>query len=792
MSNHKASAFETFNIKEFILTALSYKYLYIVSFSICLTAAFMINNFSPTVYEVNSIIEPVENNRSTLMGSNDLFSGLGALAEARNLQNDITSLNSFTLIYTTLNKLNLEVGYFTKTRKIFKQRYQNYLDSPFTVNIDKSHIQPINAKFYIVILDDLCFRLTSSEDKVTLYNYIDNVIVSEHNVLEIDTICKFNEIISNKNFKFSVSLNKDLYVANPKNEPVLYFEFYHLDALTLQYLNKLEVEPVNIRSSLIKASFRGDNIDLTIDFLNKYLQTYLEDNLSKKNKIAINTINFIDSQLSDVSDSLLISETKLKDYRSSHQVMDISFQGQQALEQMTEIETERSTLQIQERYYNYILDYFSKNQDVSGLAPPSAANVVDPILNTLILDLLALNAQKSNILSNNTEKNLFLGQIENQIKLQQKAIIENVTNNLNTLDLTINELNYRSEKISREISKLPRTELNMVSMQRKFNLSDAIYTFLLQKRSEAAITMASNYPDYEILEPARKILKTILSPKIILNWLLALFIAFMGPTIIIILIIYFNEKVTSTSDVQHITDRPVLGIIYSNLQKTDNVVPESPNSPIAESFRNLRSALFLRLKSEPLKVILVTSPQPQDGKSFISFNLAASIASVGHKTIILDCDFRRPTLHKKFKESDKPGLSNYMANHTTIDKIIKNTFDENLSFIPAGPLLPNSSELLESGILDDLIKTLKSKYEYIILDTTPAGIVADATLMMKYATKILLVCRNNHTRKDVFTEVINNLNTNKFTNYDIVFNDQNLKRSQYSHYNKYYRKKQNI
>ncbi len=160
---------------------------------------------------------------------------------------------------------------------------------------------------------------------------------------------------------------------------------------------------------------------------------------------------------------------------------------------MTKVETERTNLQVQERYYNYILDYFDKNQDIAGLAPPSSANVSDPIMNSLVIELLALNTQRSSILSNNTEKNLFLGQIENKIKLQKQTIIENVTNNLNTLNLTQNELKYRAEKLSSEISRLPRTELNMVSMQRKFNLSDAIYTYLLQKRSEAAITMASNY-----------------------------------------------------------------------------------------------------------------------------------------------------------------------------------------------------------------------------------------------------------------------------------------------------------
>jgi capsular exopolysaccharide synthesis family protein len=425
---------------------------------------------------------------------------------------------------------------------------------------------------------------------------------------------------------------------------------------------------------------------------------------------------------------------------------------------------------------------------VAGLAPPSSANVNDPIMNTLVLELLSLNNQRSSILSNNAEKNLFLGQIENKIKLQKQTIIENVTNNLNTLNLTQNELNYRAEKLSGEISKLPRTELNMVSMQRKFNLSDAIYTFLLQKRSEAAITMASNYPDYEILEPARENSNKIISPKQIFNWIIAFLLALIIPTTFIILQSFFNEKITRIYDVESLLNRPVLSIIYSNSYKSELVVPSYPGSSVAESFRNLRSSLFLRFKSEPLKVLGITSSQPQDGKSFISFNLAASIASVGYKTIIMDCDLRRPTLHEKFKEVNSIGLSTYMINKSSKDDIIIKTNIENLSFIPSGPILPNSAELIESGKLDDLINYLKTKYEYIIIDTTPVGLVADAALMMKYASLNLLICRNNHTRKDVFKDILNMLATNRIENFDVIYNDLNLKKSRYGRYNNYYKK----
>jgi len=787
MTNNNDSQSEAFNIKEFLAEALSYKYFYIASFFICLLIAFLVNRFSPTVYEVNSVIGPVEDRRSSMLGSNDLFSGLGALAESRNLENDINSLNSFSLVATTIKSLNLEVGYFAGKNTLFQKPTQVYMGNPFSVTIDKSHIQPINTRFRIDILDEQTYRLTASEDEASYYNYIDNAIVSNDNRVRIDTICRFNETVTSHNYKFSIGFYKEYYNPKAAAEMEYYFEFYHLDQLTKSYLKRLKVEPVSIRSSLINLFFHGENRRLTIDFLNKFIQSYLDENLDKKNKVANNTIDFIDSQISEISDSLTLSESKLRDYRSANQVTDLSYQGQQALEQMRQIENERSMLQVQERYYNYILDYMEKNQDMAGLPTPSGANVSDPIMNSLVLEMLALNAERSTILSNNAEKNLFLSQIENKIRLQKQAIIENVKNNLNTLNLTQNELDYRESKLSGEISRLPRTELNMVSMQRQFNLTDQIYTFLLEKKAEAAIAMASNYPDYEILEPARDVTASIIAPRTSLNWLIALFMAFMIPTIYIILRNFFNEKITSVRDVEHIIGQPVMNLIYTNYYKTEAVVKDYPGSSIAESFRNLRSSLFLKFRSEPQKVIMITSAQPQDGKSFVSSNLAASIASVGHKTILLDCDLRRPTLHEKLKIVNTVGLSNYMVNNVSVKEIIKKTEVDNLWFIPAGPILPNSSELIEAGVLDSLIEELKQQFDYVIIDSTPAGLVADATLMIKYANYILLVCRNDYTRKDVFTDVLNLFRTNNITDYDIVFNDLNLKKSRYGRYDNYYK-----
>ena len=773
-------------IKYFLLKIFSIKYLYLILLILFFAGAFLYNKYSNKTYEASASLSPVENKTSSILGSNQLFGGLGSLHALNNIENDITNLSSFALIYSTVTGMNLEVSYFRENKSFFKQTTEIYGTPPFKVNLDKSHIQPVDAKIYISVLDENSYRMTITAKKVSLYNYLDNNVVSINNVIEIDTICRFNETVSTWAFRFSVSPNKD-YIVGDDKEYDYFFQFNHLDLLAKSYLQRLKIEKVSPLATIINVKFTENNLEKTITFLNRYLNGFLEENLGKKNKIAISTVNFIDSQISEISDSLVISESELRNYRSTNQVMDLSFQGQRIYEQMAQIEAERASLQVQERYYNYVINYLKVNQDPSGVMPPSSMNVSDPIINQLITTLMDLNTQRSAALSgSNPEKNIFVSQIDNRINIQKQVIIENFTNNLNTLTLSLNELNYRQAKLSREISQLPKTEMNMVSMQRKFNLNDVIYTFLLQKRSEAAISLASNYPDYEILEPAREITSRITSPKKMINFMLAFFFGILIPTIYVVIRDFFDDKIRSINDAEYMLHRSVLSVIYSNNHKTNAVVTEFPKSAISESFRNLRSSLFLKSGRSVSKVILITSSQPQDGKSFISFNLASSIASVGYRTILIDCDLRRPTLHTKLKQENNVGLTNYMVKKASVDEIIRNTTVTNLNFIPAGPVIPNPSELLELGMLDDLIEFLRTNYDYIIIDTTPVGIVADATLLMKYTTKVLMIIRNNYTRKDVFGNVITNLKTNKLDNYDIVYNDLNLHKSSYRHYSNYY------
>ena len=256
-------------IKYFILKVVSLKYFYITTLIFCIVLAFLFNTFTQKTFEATASISPVENKTSSVLSSNQLFGGLESIQSLTNIENQISNLNSFALVYSTITNMNFEVSYFSEKQMVLKQISELYGSSPFFVTIDKSHIQPIEANFYITVLDESSFRLTASQKKVDCYNYLDNQITSENNLLAVDTICRFNETISNRMFKFSVSPNKDFQPEKSRFKFRYFFVFRHLDYLSKEYISTLKVERVTPLASILRIQFRGNNEEKTISFLKK-------------------------------------------------------------------------------------------------------------------------------------------------------------------------------------------------------------------------------------------------------------------------------------------------------------------------------------------------------------------------------------------------------------------------------------------------------------------------------------------------------------------------------------------
>ncbi len=517
------------DFKEIIFRILRYKYYFVITFFFAIIVAFFINKYSDRKYANLTTLLIREESRSSFLGSDEMMSGVDLFGGISNVENELAVLKSFSVINQAIQELNLEVSYVKEDNMFpldflpFKSHTELYLNAPIHVIVDQTQDQPVNIRFYLDILSDSTFRLSCQGEEVPLYNYVTNKQSGYIDSLNIFGIYKFGEQISGNHFNFVVHLNEN-YNRKAYKDSGMFFYFNNLSSLTGSFRGRLSISTTTATSSVVNISLTGTHPILITDFLNTLTRVYLEKNLEKKNKIAFNTVKFIDSRIADIADSLMFAENKLQNFRTSNQVMDMSFQGQKLYEKMNALESERAIIIVRQQYYDYIEGYFEKNSDVSDLMAPSGMEVQDPVLSELIGELLDLNSQRMSYMQDDQTKNLFLRDLEIQIANLKSTIIENIQYNYNRIVIQLQDIDSRMAKLNGQISRLPRTERELIGMERQFKLNDAIYTYLLQKRAEAQIARASNAPDYEVVDEALPFKAGIISPKTSMNYLIAAFL----------------------------------------------------------------------------------------------------------------------------------------------------------------------------------------------------------------------------------------------------------------------------
>jgi tyrosine-protein kinase Etk/Wzc len=798
MNEHQDNFTNNVDYKRVIQRLYSYKNAYISFILVLLIATFLINRFSTFQYKNFSTLNLSEkSNSSPLNSSTDIFQSFGLFNSKENIDNELEILKSFSLIKKVINESDLKVTYYSyRNAPIasllfntpFTRKTELYNQTPIEVTIDPSVPQATGINFNIVFLNETEFTIEANGNEVPLYNYIDDQIVSYVNSLHFKQRFKFGDEIKTRYFNFRIQKTKTFNKEFTLNSN-FYFYLNNINNLTLQYQGELKTETTSERSTLVRISLTGTNPQRIVDFLNNLTSAYLGKSLEKKNKTALSTIDFIDSQISDVADSLNYAESTLKNFRSSQGVMDLNFQGQQIFEQLGKLENDRAAIEIQKKYYEYLNNYLATNTEVSDIMAPSSMNVMDPILTNLVSQLITLNSERVSLLRNTTnQQNLYLSDINIRIDNLRKTIKETVKNTLNTLTISVNELNYRMNRASGQISQMPKTELQLRGIERKFKLNDAIYTFLLQKRSEAQIARASSMPDYEVVDPAITAMTNLVAPKKILNYLIALFLGFFLPTSFVIMKDFLNNKITDPEEIEKITSFPVIGRIFHNFHRSKLIVNDHINSSVTESFRALNANFQFFSEGGKRQVILFTSSTSGEGKTFCSINLASVFALNGHRTVILEFDLRRPKIHQEFGSSNIIGISSFLIDKANIEDIIVPTHIENLDLISAGPAAPNPAELIGSERTAELIDKLKEMYDYVIIDSAPAGILSETLLLMKYADLNIFVARLNKTIKEAFTNAIRSFETKKISNISLLINDLDIRREsyKYGYDNKYY------
>ncbi len=776
------------DFKEILFKVLRYKHYFVITVVLAVAVTYVFNKYSERKFYNRTTLLIKEEGRGSFMGggSGDMMQGFDLFGGVTNVENELSILKSFSVVNEAVEDLNMEVSYFTEEPMFpidilpFKTVVELYDNTPLQVIMDQTHLQPVDLNFYVDVINDSTYKITASGADIPIYNYITNNIVDYKDSIAFQGIYQFGETVIEPEYSFSVHLKENYLPARYKDKE-LFFRFNNINGLTAQYQARVGVATTSTTSSVVIVSLTGSNAKKITDFLNALTEVYLEQNLEKKNKIAYNTVKFIDSRISDIADSLMFAESKLQNFRSSNQVMNISFQGQKLYEKMNSLENERAAIIVRQKYYDYILEYFEKNKEITDLVAPSSMEVQDPVLNELIGNLLSLNNQRMNYLQQGNEKNLFLRDLEIQINNLKSTIIENIQYNSNKTEIALKDIDSRVDKLNSQISRLPRTERELIGMERQFKLNDAIYTYLLQKRAEAQIAQASNSADYEVIDSAQYFKSSLVSPKSKLNYIIAIFLGVFFPFVFIIVRDFLNNKITEIKDVEALTQRPIVGQVLHNKFKSTAIIRDYPKSPLADSFRAIRTNLRFFARGTDKMVILITSSASGEGKSFCSVNIASVYALLGKKTCLIGFDLRRPALFKDFGLKNEKGVSSYLIQSAELDEIAQKTQIKNLDLISAGPVPPNPVELIASERASQLFKELREKYDYIIIDSSPIGAVTDSFLLFPHADINLFTIRHNVSQKDAVKSNLKNIELKKISNVSIIINDVKLKKNAYGY-----------
>lgn len=746
------------DLKRYISLFISNWYWFAIALFIAWTIAYGINRYSEKVYTVSSTLlikddqaGNISNNAASVIPGGDIFKS------QQNLKNEMGILKSFNLNYKVIKELeDFHIVYIgVGKRGIVESRMYN--NCPFKVVYDTLELQPKEIKVSLTIISDLKY----------IIDFIGDMHIGEEH--------SFGEQFSKGGFQFTLLKRSPQFnIYNAGNSNKYYFYFTDPVNLAAQYRSKLSVAPIEKDASLVTLSVSGFVPEQEADYLNKLMEIYIRFGLENKNQTADSTIKFIDAQLAVILDSLKIAEEKLEIFRLANSFMDLSREGSLIQSRLEQIENEKSGFELQLQYYNYLSDYLDIEKPGGAIVSPSIMGISDQVLIRLVNEVSIVQKEMDKIAFNINGNQPVSELMKKKLEETRGELKENVKNGISGLKQLIETSDEKISDIEIEINKLPSTERKLINIQRKFDLNNTVYTYLLEKRSESGIARASNVSDNRVIDNASYISSALIRPKKKMNLITAILLGFVIPIVAISMLDYLNDRVIDKKDIERKTKVPVIGFISHSDSKSEIAVIEKPGSSLAESFRSVRTAIKYYIKQDEVTVISVSSAVSSEGKTFISINLAAITSMLGKKVLLIGLDLRKPRINKVFESFSSPGMSSYLSCNCNYEDVIIKTRIDNLFYAPSGPIPPNPSELIETAQMKKFMERARSEFDFIIIDTPPVGIVTDALLLTQFVDVNMFIVRQRYTLRNTL-EIIEHLhNKGGLKNMAILVNDINL------------------
>ena len=542
------------------------------------------------------------------MDMKDLFqSALQGGPDNTKINNQIEILKSSFTIDQTLLNLNWRTSWYEKDLFIWKGIYKQ---EPFDVQELQQFTNPSGVRVYITPTSPNAYTV-SVDEEIMLDGHLTKI--------KFESKGAFGSPFKNKYFNFSLlkKINN-----NDTLDGEYYFIFNDRREKALAYQKRLDASLKDEKSDIVLCTIKGEEPEKESDFLNELIKVYIGQKMEVQNEAQRHSLDFINTQLAGISDSLDRASTKFTEFRSRNDIIDLGAEGTLVMNTLKEIESEKAQSQMQLDYFRNVLSYLEKNGDLTKLVSPSVVGIQDASLNALVIKLAELFSRRQVLAFTAKANNPTLTLLDKELAQARNQLNENLRNLIDNANRSINSLKTRLDRISLQLNKLPQKEQQMINIQRQFTLTNEIYTFLLQKRAEINITLASSISDVQIIESASPdtALPIGLTSKMIL------FIGFIFglalPALFILLVNFFDDRIRTQDDIVKNTQLPILGNILHNPDSSDLSVFRNPKTNIAESFRDLRTNLEFMLTGPKGKVISIHSTSPGEGKTFNSINLA--------------------------------------------------------------------------------------------------------------------------------------------------------------------------
>lgn len=713
--------------------------------SICLSLAFVYGYLyiTPPQYQVSSTLLIQYDKNGAAMTNGTAFSDLNMFQTEKTVDNEIEILKSRDLIYKVLKALHLETSYFKRDGLITQELYGKTL--PIKIEVLGLKADAYTKKLSISSVNDSIFRFTDGTST---------------------KIGVFGSMI--KNVQYTIRVTKGPAFKDDFGKVAI--QFKDLYALTEAYSkSKLKIVPIVKDANTVIINLSDNVPQRGMDLLMLLIETYNINNVNNKNIIAKSTINFIDNRLRYLVNDLSTSEQDVESFKQQNQVADINIDAELNASRSVEYNQMLASSATQLNLIKSIENYF-KGKQGNGNLVPSAMGIKDPILNNLIAKFNELQLEKIRMLHTANLENPLVLNLNDQLATLKTNILENLNSIKDGFKIERDNLLANYSQYNSKSKSVPAIERGLLERSREQSVKSGLYSYLIQKREETALSLSTTVPTSQIIDKPAYNTKPN-SPKADLLYLCGFLFGFFIPASVIYTRGFFNNKVTDARTIQ-LTGVRLLGELSHNLDKDTNVFQRDNRSTISELFRYIRMNLGFATSEGNNKVILVTSSMQGEGKTFFSINLATTLGMLEKKVVILEFDLRRPALLKKLSITSELGITEYLNDEVSLDEIIKpNLIAQNVSVVGCGEIPDNPAELMMNPKVAKLIAALKDKFDYVIIDTSPVGQVADAFSLAQFVDVSIYLVRYNFTNNYQMAILKHISDEGKLNNLLVVFND---------------------